>query len=266
MNQKRAFTLIELLVVISVIALLMAILMPVLNKAREQGMRAVCLANLKNLHSAWYMYAMDSDDRLVYTCYNAAANPVDGDGNGKYGWIGSVGGWDDLTLEKRIERLKDGRLWRYLQQPDVYCCPSSERYEAVTYSMIGAMNGWGPRNFPEAVADGLWHKIMSQIYKPAERAVFLDEGYWAWNNDFATFYSTPRWWDTPPIRHNKGVTFALADGHTEYWKWASPETIAYGEIDWRRGGVFGEGNFQPGNPDLERWQKAVWGKLGYEPH
>ncbi|MHC4435583.1 MAG: type II secretion system protein [Planctomycetota bacterium] len=65
MSRLRAFTLIELLVVIAIIALLMAILMPTLKRAREQGQRAVCLGNLKQLGLAWILYADDNDDRLV---------------------------------------------------------------------------------------------------------------------------------------------------------------------------------------------------------
>jgi len=59
------FTLIELLVVIAIIAVLMAILMPALNRAREQGKRAACLSNLKQLTLSWIMYADDNDDRIV---------------------------------------------------------------------------------------------------------------------------------------------------------------------------------------------------------
>ena len=62
---RRGFTLIELLVVIAIIAILMAILMPALKRAREQGQRAACLSNLKNLTLAWIMYADDNSDRIV---------------------------------------------------------------------------------------------------------------------------------------------------------------------------------------------------------
>ncbi|HEX40678.1 MAG TPA: type II secretion system protein [Phycisphaerales bacterium] len=67
MTRRRpdAFTLIELLVVIAIIAVLMAVLMPALNRAREQGKRAACMGNLKQLTLAWIMYAMDNDDKLV---------------------------------------------------------------------------------------------------------------------------------------------------------------------------------------------------------
>jgi len=60
------FTLIELLVVIAIIAVLMAILMPALNRAREQGKRTACLNNLRQLTLGWILYADDSDDKIVH--------------------------------------------------------------------------------------------------------------------------------------------------------------------------------------------------------
>src|SRR5512136_2108489 len=65
MRTQKAFTLIELLVVISIIAILMAVLMPALKRAREGGKRASCLSNLKQLTLAWNMYADENDDKLV---------------------------------------------------------------------------------------------------------------------------------------------------------------------------------------------------------
>ena len=64
-KSRKGFTLIELLVVIAIIALLMAILMPALQRAKEQGQRAVCMGTLKQLTLCWIMYADDNDDRLV---------------------------------------------------------------------------------------------------------------------------------------------------------------------------------------------------------
>ena len=67
MRKRRitAFTLIELLVVISIIALLMAILLPSLGKAREQARRATCMTNLHSIGQGIFLYAHDNDDRLV---------------------------------------------------------------------------------------------------------------------------------------------------------------------------------------------------------
>jgi prepilin-type N-terminal cleavage/methylation domain-containing protein len=73
MKQKRAFTLIELLVVIAIIAVLMGILMPALRKARDAGKMISCQSNQRTLTTAWYMYAMDNDDKLCGSWnYNAS--------------------------------------------------------------------------------------------------------------------------------------------------------------------------------------------------
>jgi len=65
MKRYNSFSLIELLVVIAGSAVLMAILMPALNRARGQGKRACCLSNLKQLQLAWTMYADDNDGKIV---------------------------------------------------------------------------------------------------------------------------------------------------------------------------------------------------------
>ncbi|MCJ7693450.1 MAG: prepilin-type N-terminal cleavage/methylation domain-containing protein, partial [Sedimentisphaerales bacterium] len=75
MRKQTAFTLIELLVVIAIIAILMAVLMPALHSAREQGMRAVCLSNLKQLTLAWQVYADENEDRIVSSITTPALLP-----------------------------------------------------------------------------------------------------------------------------------------------------------------------------------------------
>src|SRR3990172_1768032 len=62
--QERGFTLIELLVVIAIIAILAAMLMPALSRAKDRGRSAACLANLKQLSVAWVMYADDFAQRF----------------------------------------------------------------------------------------------------------------------------------------------------------------------------------------------------------
>ena len=83
MTKKEGFTLIELLVVIAIIAVLMALLMPALNRVKEQGKRATCLYNLKQLSLCWIMYADENDDKIVngdngeYTAMYSAGRPFD---------------------------------------------------------------------------------------------------------------------------------------------------------------------------------------------
>jgi prepilin-type N-terminal cleavage/methylation domain-containing protein len=63
---RRAWTLIEILVVVSILALLVAILLPCLRAAREQGRRAVCKGHLRQLYYGWNQYADDHEGGLVY--------------------------------------------------------------------------------------------------------------------------------------------------------------------------------------------------------
>ncbi|MHC4355756.1 MAG: type II secretion system protein, partial [Planctomycetota bacterium] len=97
MRKSKGFTLIELLVVIAIIAILMAILMPALNRVREQGKRIVCESNLKNLMLGWLMYADDNDDKIVNGAggfhYKRSGRTEDGSQPGiiERAWVGK--GW-----------------------------------------------------------------------------------------------------------------------------------------------------------------------------
>ena len=132
--KKKAFTLIELLVVIAIIAILMAILMPALNRAREQGKRAMCLGNVKQLMLAWIMFADDHDQRIV----NGAA--------GMGGWVGT--GWSNnygsgemLSKEEQIRAIHRGTLWDYVKDEGLYKCPTGVSGQYITYSIMDAMHG-----------------------------------------------------------------------------------------------------------------------------
>ena len=73
----QGFTLIELLVVVAIIALLVAILVPSLNNARELAQSAVCLHNLKQVGLAFFQYAHNYDDYLPYGSYQWGPSTFD---------------------------------------------------------------------------------------------------------------------------------------------------------------------------------------------
>ncbi len=264
MHQDKGFTLIELLVVIAIIAILMAILMPTLHRAREQGQRAACLSNVKQLTMAWIMYADENDNKIVNgSTGGPGQNNVPSNENG---WVHWVGYSDQTTDDMQIQAIWDGALYPYIKTEKLYKCPSGLRGEMRTYSITDAMNGW-------PTAPALIVKNRMRIDRPGERLVFVDEG-WATLASWSIPYDKESWWgstpgvsgilnnrnnDCPPVRHGNGTDFSLADGHGEYWKWTDQRTIDYGLM------LAGTNPLQPGNPDLHRVQKAVWGKLGYTP-
>ena len=108
MSRRKAFTLIELLVVIAVIAVLMAILMPALSRAREQGKRTVCVNNLKQLTVGWILYADDNNDKIPPA--NTGATVA---------WVRWMG--NNLPREQQIPGILTGLLFRYC--PEVICSP-----------------------------------------------------------------------------------------------------------------------------------------------
>ncbi len=295
-STRRAFTLIELLVVIAVIALLMALLVPVLRSAREQGQRVVCLSNLRQLTLAWLLYAEEYDGKIVW---GSASGKATVGPRTMEGWLGQAFMHPESRSEL-IENPDKGALWPYVQDIDVYRCPRGRAGHAATYSTVVAVNGGvlvKGTYFPERESLGIgfispWEgeKVfgkrvgrtvlrltrLTDIVSPgaAQRAVFMDMGQKPAGDSFYVYYLYPRWkWHSaPPIRHADGTTLSMADGHVEYWKWKGDETVSMPRELMPLGSLFGEVleealDYEPqtgdGLYDLQRLQRATWGRLGY---
>jgi prepilin-type N-terminal cleavage/methylation domain-containing protein len=283
---RAAFTLIELLVVIAVISLLMAILIPVANVARERAQRVVCLSNLRQLTLAWVSYAEQYDSKIVLggAFCTSGMRPL------LKGWVGSA----FLFPKSRSELMQNpdkGALWPYVQGIDVYRCPRGRPGHSVTYATVVAANGFtnvegtylpdtGGLDLPE-LGQCVGRTVLkltklTDIVGPgaAQRAVFVDMGQMPTSSDFYVYYLCPKWkfFSPPPIHHRNGMTLSMADGHTEYWKWKGHETVKMPRELFPVGSVFAElmegwNDYEPqtkdGLYDLQKLQRATWGRLGY---
>ncbi len=232
--RRRGFTLIELLVVIAIIAILAALLLPALARAKLKAQGISCLNNVRQLCTAWVMYADDHNGMMVP---NWLLDPR--------AWIdGSKGDVSSLPGATNLIELKQGRLFPYNPNVGVYQCPSAlvppktipnKAVRLVrNYSLQGRMGGasdadkvqYGIYASTEWVLGSAYpqYKKMTEILRPppAEAMTFLDEsietlddGYFAVNNN----QRKDKWQNSPTVRHGKSGVFAFADGHSERWRW-----------------------------------------------
>lgn len=121
--KRRGFTLVELLIVIGIITLLVAILLPAVNRVRELSRRTVCLSNIRQLTLAWVEYANDNKGRFcgpnpyVPTWTNGVSR-VDF----PWAWVGGTYA-NSNSASARIALPTLGKLWLYTKNLGIYTCP-----------------------------------------------------------------------------------------------------------------------------------------------
>ncbi len=260
---QKGFTLIELLVVIAVIALLMAIILPSLKRAKEAARRITCMSNLKSLASFIHIYTSDFDGKVP-----------SGGTEGDFAWVDHAGGLayynldeDPAIEEQQREAIRRGLLWPYAGDSiEVFRCPTSRLGQARSYSMP---DSFAYDNLPllsiNGAAESMLINNLSKVRSSGNRMLFIDEG-WATPASWSIMYATQQWWDIVPERHASGTTLAFVDGHTEYWKWEDERTRVFSReaeqlenpndaTFWRR--------IEPENEDIRRLVTAVWGHPGW---
>ena len=241
MSQSRrgrgAFTLVELLVVIGIIALLVSILLPALNKAREDAKRVRCLSNQRQLVMAWQMYASDCKGHFAgaNTPVFSAAGP---DGKGWWNWA---------AAGNTLDCLYQGKLWPYLKNYDVYKCPNDRIMYTHTYSVNGYLAG----------EDGARIFTTGAIKKAYATFVFIEEldprGYEI-NSFMVNHYPAQTWTDVPGNMHINAGIISFADGHAIIWPFADPRTYQNSS----------QNMSTPNSPDLRQIQ-AWYGTGPYPP-
>jgi prepilin-type N-terminal cleavage/methylation domain-containing protein/prepilin-type processing-associated H-X9-DG protein len=221
------FTLIELLVVIAIIAILAAMLLPALSKAKQRALTISCVSNLKQLALGWTMYAGDNQDHMVINYLNPAnyLGTTNSWINGQIGQVNSLPGATNLLA------IQQGLLYQYNPNAKIYECPSASmgptglpklvRNYSIEHRMGGNVTWfYNTASIPNYVK-------ISQVANPAPSSaiVFVDESI---NTiDDGLYYTSPAppnpatgtWQNSPTSRHGQGGTFSFADGHAERWGW-----------------------------------------------
>ena len=231
---RAGFTLIELLVVIAIIAILAALLLPALGKARARAQRTQCLSNLRQLAVTWQLYADDNREAL------AANGFVDDPNSGTKLWV--LGSEHihpeaftnlDYMLNPRYALFAD-----YLKAPGVYKCPSDRQEPGVQGAVWPKVRSYALNSFLGSVPapDGSMPNPNYELFlrasqfgsaNPSQLFTFLDGA--PLNLCFPAFKlymgDGTYFWHRPSIEHEGHGCLAFADGHVEAHRWRDPETL-----------------------------------------
>jgi prepilin-type N-terminal cleavage/methylation domain-containing protein/prepilin-type processing-associated H-X9-DG protein len=238
--RASGFTLIELLVVIAIIAILAAMLLPALAKAKLKAQGIQCMNNGKQLLLAWQMYADDNRGRYPRNTKDQG----ECDDATSTSWVKGWLVYGDTAVNTSIPFLMDppALLGAYAKSPAIYRCPADfsksdgltgpERVRSRSMnSVFCAGDEVDKKPWVDPTVYRYYHKEADTVYPGAANLWVMIDEHPDSINDGSFAVGMPKsaaatqWIDLPTKYHGNACGFSFADGHSEIHKWRNPDVI-----------------------------------------